>query len=112
MNPPSNIKIGPIDMRVEVSVEAMALLKGKDEGRDYYGCESVTQCLLAVQPNLAKPRERETLWHEINHATSKIFRLDRQDKDEEDWVAKFAPLTLAVLRDNPKLVAYLMEKEN
>lgn len=66
---------------------------------------------------LSEDAARDTLLHEVLHAiigvsTMEIFHLDggHGGPDEEKIVGQLAPLLLAVLRDNPELVAALISK--
>lgn len=69
---------------------------------------------ISIAPNTMAPTsEKETVLHELMHAawnqTSLAKKVSSDDQEEAVWA--LAPLLLSVLRDNPKLVSYLVEKE-
>ena len=65
------------------------------------------KCLITQAKSECPQRRRNTLTHEITHAISDALGLDLKERQ----VHAFATGWLQVLRDNPKLVKYLL-KEN
>jgi hypothetical protein len=67
---------------------------------------------IVLKPGIVPTQMADTLWHEVKHAIIDLFQHDEHGAwDEEEWVTKTASLEIMVLRDNPDLVAYLMEPE-
>lgn len=68
-----------------------------------------------IKDHLAPSSERDTVLHEILHAVVDQLDLKRRFKEEvdkqfeEDVVYALTPRLLALLRDNPQLVTYLVE---
>lgn len=60
---------------------------------------------IRISSGLTPDDEKETLIHEITHAVELQMNLDLP----EDAVRQLSIGLFAVLRDNPKLAAYLME---
>jgi hypothetical protein len=81
---------------------------------DAGNCDADHERIL-IQEGMASGATRDTVLHELIHACfgqGWMIRLKNIDKDlEEELVEALAPRLLALLRDNPKLVAYLTEKE-
>lgn len=64
---------------------------------------------IRLQPGLTPSRQREVLFHEVLHAAYEAAKLPASCI-EERAVTALAPILLEVLRRNPTLVAYLLEK--
>ncbi len=62
---------------------------------------------IRVDPDMPSSAYAETLLHETLHAVWHQAGLQRLEVDEEDLITALAPTLLAVLRDNPALVATL-----
>lgn len=58
--------------------------------------------------------QRETILHETLHAVFYLHKLDRylssKEDDGEEFIDALSPALLAVLRQNPALVRYLMDR--
>jgi hypothetical protein len=65
---------------------------------------------IAIDDDLGDTVEKETVLHELMHAIWHFTHLDKKytDEDEEAVAWTMAPRLLALLRDNPELVAYLV----
>ena len=111
MQPPTTIKAGPYDYRVLYSqkrLDRYALISG-DHGLGGY--VSHDQCEIVVEPGLPATLQREILWHEVLHLVHQVAGLtDRETVGAEEAVTLMGVHSLAILRDNPQLVAYLTEE--
>lgn len=84
--------------------------------KGYYGATQFRQSQILLNPEMSAEQTRLTLWHEILHALNQSVMGDpnwtRLSKDpeeaEEIMVRRLEHPTLAVLRDNPDLVLYLL----
>lgn len=112
---PRRIKVGTVTYRVSDTAEdwtAATDATGKVGETDH------TAGLIRLKPGMAPHVLRITLWHEVLHAIMwavlgglKWDHLgDDEDAREEFIVARMEHPTLAVLRDNPGLVAYLTKE--
>ena len=98
--PPKRVVIGPFSYQVVVDADRLPA--------DLYGQCDKGKHVIALHPDQSAPRLRATLVHELLHALCDLTGLD-DDKAEERLVTVLAPALLAVLRDNPRLVAWLAE---
>ncbi len=96
---PPSIRIGPFD----VALEAKDKLSEADEWGDF---EVVTIRLKSAQPS--PTFAVDTLLHEIYHAIYKWHSLRKHD-DEERICSVMATGLTQVLRDNPKLLAWILK---
>lgn len=71
--------------------------------KDYGECRHA-ECELLVSKKQAVAQERDTLWHELFHFCDEELRT----RMKEGQIRRLSTLTLAVLRDNPDLIAYLL----
>lgn len=107
MKPPKLLRIGPFDY--EVLRGAFSTLELAS--RDRVGECDYSDLTIRVSHQLAPGQQRETLLHEALHAVADLAGLPSElgaDLDEK-IVRRLAPLLLALMRDNPKLVAFLTE---
>ena len=63
------------------------------------------QLKITINPKQAKQQEQDTVLHEVIHAVEYGMQLEM----EEEQVHSLASGLYAVLRDNPKLVKYLLK---
>lgn len=102
MKPPKRVTVAPHVYTVEWA---------KPSGLDHeqYGCTDVGRTTITLAPGMSGSMQRDTLLHEVLHAaldqTGWAHRLG--SKREELLVRALAPVLLGVLRDNPRLVAWL-----
>lgn len=80
-------------------------LESAELGENEAGRSHVSEQRLLIAYNLAPLQERDTVLHEIVHAVSEMTGHEL----EEGEVAALGNSLLAVLRDNPALVSWLME---
>lgn len=106
---PSHIHVGPLSY--EVTQDRTAWLEAAvREGSEVYGTTDHAKCLIVVDPKQVLGQRRDTLLHETLHCLTEITGLASElgpDNDER-LVRRLTPMLLDVLRNNPRLVAYLM----
>lgn len=109
---PTTIKVGPLVY--DVIVDALAIAKEQIEARELRlaACDE-KNLRITLDPTLPPGMARATLLHEVLHAVTALTTLakivvdtDPEETDERIVGILEMPL-LAVLRDNPQLVAYL-----
>lgn len=106
---PQRIKVGPLTYKVAYWTNED--LHGHGDILYYGRCMKPT-CTIYLRPGLADCRLREVLVHELLHAAFDVTGLDQQEgANEEATVSALAYPILAILRDNPDLVAFLTAKE-
>lgn len=96
---PTSIKIGAYTYDVGVRETA-------DEGSFVHETQHIT-----VAPNRGEDATADCLLHESLHAMFAILGFRKAaitDKQEEHIVSALSPLLLQTLRDNPKLVDFLV----
>jgi len=74
---------------------------------DDSGESDFDRCLIVHTVNECEQQRRDTLLHEIIHAVSDSIKLKLKEKQ----VHALACALLAVLRDNPELVEYLLKED-
>lgn len=72
--------------------------------RGKHGDCNDTYLVIRVSRQQGKDQEKDTLLHELTHSIEKELQL----KMTEQQVRRFATAQLGLLRDNPKLVKYLV----
>lgn len=103
MELPEALKIGPAVWRVSPRTTSKARFGETVRGRTELGVDTVAQSVAA---------QRETLLHESLHAIlwsaggATLLGLD--DEHEERLVTLLSPWLLAMLRDNPAVVEFLL----
>lgn len=115
---PAAIKVGAFVVDVHVGGEAWLQAQvdyGDPPGGNLVGHYSATRLQIALADGLPPGVARETLLHEVIHAVSHatgsmIGSLGQVESDrlEEIVCSMYAGPLLAVFRDNPALVAYLL----
>lgn len=76
------------------------------------GDVNYNQMVIRIEQQLCISKKREALLHEITHSIFRTADIDRELGPEktDSEIFRIVPLFLDVLRRNPKLVEYLMEK--
>lgn len=73
-----------------------------------------TEQVIEIRPAQGASSLRDTLLHEVLHAVCDVAGLEYlmgiETSDEERLIRLLTPWVLGVIRDNPKLLAYLLEK--
>ncbi len=100
---PTHIRVGPYRYRVMVTTTALS--------DDHDGQTNFRDLTMTVRPAMAHDGTVDTLLHEILHALWHVGVANDHGKKvkEETVIERLTPHLLAVLRDNPDLVAYLCD---
>lgn len=107
--PPSVIKVGPY--QYTVSQDEVKLRDYEHQQRNgYSGYSDHSKLEIIVDPTLADDQQAETLWHEVKHCVYNVVGWRDGALKEEEVIRRAAPMELAVLRENPALVAFLVGK--
>lgn len=102
MKPPASVRLGP---------HRWTIRRGAiDADGELYGRTLERELTILLAPTVPS-QERDTLLHELLHACWAQTGLDFEDDEQERVVGALAPWLLGALRDNPRLVAFLLERE-
>jgi len=112
---PEQIRVGTVTYRVTVDPDDWMRIEHSTQTKGYYGHTHSRSAMIYLNPDAAPEQNRLTLWHEVLHALHETVMgnpswqgLSKEaDEAEERVVRRWEHPTLAVLRDNPDLVAYL-----
>lgn len=115
---PASVRIGVVTYRVTTDPSDWQSIVHKTQTKGFYGHSQHTEAVIYLNPEANPDVTRLTLWHEILHCLDETvmgnpnwLRLGDQPEDrdaaEEVVIRMWEAPTLAVLRDNPDLVAYL-----
>jgi len=115
---PSTIRVGTVTFRVTVDRDDWMRIEHKTQTKGYYGHTENREAMIYLNPDGAPDVTRLTLWHEVLHCLDETVMGDPNwlelagkpedmDAAEEVVIRMLEHPTLAVLRDNPALVAYL-----
>lgn len=63
---------------------------------------------IQIDPNQTDEQQRDTLWHEVNHGLNDCDVQFDKYVDYDNLFSDLVPAQLEVLRDNPKLVKFLL----
>ncbi len=103
------VKVGPHNYEVIESLEAI-LKANRVEQCSVLGVTDSSQQTITIDPSQGPSSYRVTLFHELGHAVCDLLGLTWDEDEEESFVAKFMPMVLMVLRDNPLLVSVLLDE--
>lgn len=108
MKSPKKVAVGPRTYGIVVDATAIALRSAESQETLDGICDHNTQTI-TVRASLAPDAEACTIIHEVLHAIFETYGLTRLlgDSEEDLTRALEAPL-LALLRDNPRLISYLV----
>jgi hypothetical protein len=102
---PRTIKVGPHVYSV--------VRKTEEEMPDALGDTDFDANEIRIRKNMSKTKSQEILLHELLHACTYPSVTGAYEGEEkfmaEEFVNAVAPVLLQVLKDNPKLVEYLIE---
>lgn len=106
---PRKLKVGPSTYAIRDDADEMNRISRREKD-DLFGYCDHRHLTIHIDPDQADDYKRETVLHEVLHAVVSLTNLSEEwgVEKEERMVARVAPLLLGVLRDNPKLVAYLV----
>lgn len=104
MTPPTRVKIGAHSWKVSelVEIEADQWLFGRTRPR---------WSLIEITKGQSASQKRDTVLHEVLHAIIEQGSTFIEDHVEEALVRDISPLLLGVLRENPNLLKFLLDKE-
>jgi hypothetical protein len=111
MKPPKSINIGGYVYSVTVD-EALANVVALDNGEGrVLGATRYRHQSIVLDPDQHPQQLRDTLLHEVLHALNDTaYALgDPRTPIEEETILRLTPPLLTLLRDNPKLVEFLVE---
>lgn len=99
---PKRLKIGPYDYKVQPHVF--------DDG-DYGECDC-KKLVIRVDTSTAPGTVRDTIVHEALHALLDLVGFGKRltEEAEEDLVRSLSPALLDLLRRNPSLVDFILER--
>jgi len=112
---PSTVQIGSVAFRVTIDPDEWMRIEHKNQSKGNYGYTGFHEATMYINPESTPDTQRLTLWHEVMHALCEAVmgspdwrHLGKEKSDrEEAVVSAFESPIVCVLRDNPKLVAYL-----
>lgn len=107
MKPPAKVLVGPHAYGVRLDGDGLTAA-GVEAGLRLSGLTRHSSLEILVDPDLASTEERETVLHEVLHALFSLTRMSGED--EEETISRLSPVLLDLLRRNPRLIAYLVEK--
>lgn len=102
---PATIRVGPFVYTVATDESALRRLEHEFKA-SHAGHTDHAQLSIQIDPTGARGYQRDTLWHEVLHCVVRLVNLQVK-LPEEELVCSLSGATLAALRDNPDLVAYL-----
>ena len=110
--PPAYIDCGPYRYTVHFDADALAAVKAEKPDRDGWigACDHRGNRIL-VDPSMAFDQQIVTLWHEVRHLiyyTSGGVRVPAKPT-QDDLIEQTEAVEVAVLRQNPGLVAFLTQ---
>lgn len=113
---PGKVRVGTVTYRVTADPDEWTRFEHRERKSGFFGHSDHLGAVIYVCPDTPPDVQRLTLWHEVLHAAHCVMmgRLDwsdigdTADDREETVIRRWEHPTLAVLRDNPKLAAYLL----
>lgn len=105
---PKSIKVSAF--RYQVFFDRVELAQAqKDSETDCMGATNHSELRIVVDPKLPRDQQADTLLHEVEHTIFHAVGIHSKDKlTEHDVIERTNTLRLAVLRENPELVAFLV----
>lgn len=105
-----SIKVGPRVFTVSYA-RADVLEASYEMSGQLAGYCNKPQERIVIDKTYAPGYVRDTHLHEALHAVIHVYSLDDMIRDEEEFVSRFTPALIALLRDNPQLVRLLLADE-
>lgn len=117
--PPTRITVGVATYRITTDPDDWMRIEHETQLKGYYGHTKHENTTIYLNPDLPTSVLRLSLWHEVMHALAetcmgapKFGNLGKgREVREETIIRAWEHPTLAVLRDNPQLVAFLTGDE-
>lgn len=106
---PSKIKIREFVYKIE-KVKGLHRVDEAGKKHEYFGLVNVMTDKIELEEELSHPNTQLTLAHELVHGMLHQTPLCMHP-DEEQICNALAPMLIALIRDNPKLVEYFKEKK-
>lgn len=109
---PSSVRIGPVRYRITEDINDFHKSTHRLEAGEANGVCDNEQLLIVINPEVDPQYKRTILMHEIIHACFSVAgqpRLDDQDANEERFIQSIDAWLVLVLRDNPRVLAYILE---
>lgn len=103
---PRTVKVGPHVYRILLKPARIM----QDDGEGCNGFCHFDKNEIWLYRGLKLAKRQEFLFHELKHACGHSAFFGRKLMVEETYVRHMAPAVLAMLRDNPPLVTYLLQK--
>lgn len=104
----------PLPKSVKVGAHAYSIVADIHDEEDKHGQTLHVPQVIRVRPAQGASALRDTVLHEVLHAicgaAGSLYVMGVEGDDEERLIRFLTPWILGVLRDNPRLVAYLLEK--
>lgn len=111
MKPPATIKVAALRYGVHFDRAELAQAQ-KDAETNCLGATNHSQLRIVVDPLLPRDQRADTLLHEVEHAIFHVAGIGHKDKlTEHEVIERTNTLRLAVLRENPDLVAFLLGED-
>lgn len=110
-NAVSGVKIPGLPKVIKIGLHSYRVKPGViDDSRGFlFGRTTSRATLIEVDHTVAASQIRDTVLHEVLHAVINDFPHELDNDAEEALVRGLAPGVLAVLRDNPQLIAFLLK---
>lgn len=105
---PKKIVVGPFTYRVEVGGHDFHRARGDTEQKNLMGCANAERQVIALKEGMPPDQTADTLLHETLHACIACVGQPLSQEDEEAFIGGVTSTLLLTLRQNPKLVAYLL----
>lgn len=104
MKCPSKIKIGPRTYDIKYVED----LRSEDDKQIHGQCHP-DELTISLHTGQKKNTEQDSVMHEVLHGIFNLIHLHMPDL-EENIVCRMSPVLLGVIKENPKLVRYLVSE--
>ena len=106
---PRRVQIGPYRYRIRQELGDFGLLRDSS----VLGRTLPAQCQLQIHPKMAADQKPSVLLHELIHAVLDAAGVENDRcLSVEEMICHLTPGLLRALRDNPKLVRYLLKNQS
>ena len=111
MKAPAKVKIGFRVYDVVVDKNAINACTATHGNGVQYGECNHEHLIITVDPTQNPIMVQETMLHEILHACMSLIGVSEEmdEKVEESLVLRLSPVLMAFMKENPRMVDYLME---
>lgn len=109
---PRSVRIGPLVWAVSEDEAEFHKATHRLDNIGANGVCDTEKITIHINPDVSPQYKREVFHHEIMHAcfaTAGQPPLDDEDCNEERFIQVTSPWYLLMLRDNPRVLAYLLE---